>query len=222
MEMNKTYPCHPTNRKAGRTGAVEYLVVHYVGATGSARNNAIYYGTTPKIGASAHYFVGHAAEGGAVWASVAEEDTAWHCGTTGKYRHPRCRNGNSIGVELCCHRKTVGGRTVWYFDRTTVDKAVELCRDIVGRYGIDRDHLLRHYDVTGKVCPAPFVSDEGAWEEFKDRVFREEGKTVDEAAEWAKEAWEKAKEAGVLDGSRPGEAVTRQELAVVLERLGVL
>jgi len=41
-------------------------------------------------------------------------------------------------------------------------------------------------------------------------------------ADWAKDAWAKAAEKGVLDGTRPTEAVTRQELAVVLERCGVL
>lgn len=41
-------------------------------------------------------------------------------------------------------------------------------------------------------------------------------------AVWAAEAWEKATAAGVLDGARPTEPLTRQELAVVLDRLGML
>lgn len=44
----------------------------------------------------------------------------------------------------------------------------------------------------------------------------------DKPDDWAVQAWKKAKAAGVLDGTRPREAVTRQELAVVLERLGLL
>jgi len=211
MEIHRERPCHPGNYRKGRTGTVEYLVVHYVGAAGSARNNAVYYGSTPGIGASAHYFVGHAGEGAAVWASVPEGDTAWHCGTTGRYYHDSCRNGNSIGVELCCHSREDGS---WYFDEETVTAAVELCRDIVERYGIDREHVLRHYDVTHKVCPAPFVADEGAWEAFRGRVFEEEP-----VAEWAKEAWERVTEAGIMDGSRPRDGVTRQEMAVVVERI---
>ena len=39
---------------------------------------------------------------------------------------------------------------------------------------------------------------------------------------WAAEAWGKAKDKGVLDGTRTEDPVTRQELAVVLERLGLL
>lgn len=39
---------------------------------------------------------------------------------------------------------------------------------------------------------------------------------------WAAEAWQKAKDKGVLDGTRPRDNMTRQELAVVLARLGLL
>ena len=39
---------------------------------------------------------------------------------------------------------------------------------------------------------------------------------------WAADAWQKAKDKGVLDGTRPRDNMTRQELAVVLARLGLL
>lgn len=41
-------------------------------------------------------------------------------------------------------------------------------------------------------------------------------------ADWAATALEKAKSKGVLDGTRPTDPVTRQELAVVLDRLGLI
>ena len=47
----------------------------------------------------------------------------------------------------------------------------------------------------------------------------------DEMNDWENErdkAWQAAKEAGILDGTRPEDAVTRQELAVVLARLGLM
>lgn len=216
----KSRPCHRSNYRQGRPGPVEYLVLHYVGAAGTAEQNATYYGSTADIGASAHYFVGH---DGQVWQSVEEHDTAWHCGAK-RYRHPTCRNGNAIGVELCCRRREglpagAAATQGWYFEPETVESAVELCRDIVGRYGLGREQVLRHYDVTGKVCPAPFVYDGESWAAFLDRVF---APVEDEAAGWARRAWERARAAGVLDGTRPVEPVTRQELAVVLDRLGLL
>lgn len=215
MTVHDQWPCHKTNYRKGRSKAVEYLVLHYVGATGDAGANAKYYGATSGINASAHYFVGHGPKA-EVWSSVAEADTAWHVGAS-KYVHPACRNDNSIGVELCCHKDAAGR---WYFDPETVDAAVELCRDVVARYGIPPERVLRHYDVTGKLCPAPYVNDQAAWETFKARVFAPVD-TADKPAHWAREAWDKVKAAGVLDGTRPADPITRQELAVVLERLGL-
>ena len=49
----------------------------------------------------------------------------------------------------------------------------------------------------------------------------EEG-APEKAADWAEEAWEQAYKLGVVDGTRPGDPVTRQELALVLKRLGLL
>lgn len=49
------------------------------------------------------------------------------------------------------------------------------------------------------------------------------GKAVaDVADEWAKDAWEQTFVAGVMDGSRPRDSVTRQELAVILKKLGLV
>lgn len=39
---------------------------------------------------------------------------------------------------------------------------------------------------------------------------------------WSAEAWQKAKDKGVLDGTRPRDNMTRQELAVVLDRLNLI
>lgn len=46
--------------------------------------------------------------------------------------------------------------------------------------------------------------------------------SADKPAEWAAYAWEKAYNSGILDGTRPTDNITRQELAVVLDRLWLL
>ena len=33
-----------------------------------------------------------------------------------------------------------------------------------------REHIIRHYDVTGKECPLYYVEHEDKWEEFRDDV----------------------------------------------------
>lgn len=178
MEINREYPCNAVNYRKRRRDSIRYIVIHYVGASGTAKNNAAYY-SRANVGASAHYFVGHASEDGAVYESVAPECCAWHCGSETGIYYSECRNDSSIGIELCCHQN---GNGVWYFDDVTVDRAVELTRELMREYGIDAEHVIRHYDVTHKVCPAPFVEDERAWEEFKNRLREEEkeevGKTV--------------------------------------------
>ena len=35
------------------------------------------------------------------------------------------------------------------------------------KYGIPASNVIRHYDVTGKVCPEPYVRDTAAWNTFK-------------------------------------------------------
>ena len=44
----------------------------------------------------------------------------------------------------------------------------------------------------------------------------------DQADPWAKDAWRKAYAAGIFDGTRPRDGLTRQEAAVVLDRLNLL
>ena len=166
MVIHRDYPCSPQNYQGRRSQPVSFLVLHYVGATGGAEANAKHYHNNSP-GISAHYFVDHGPTA-EVWASVAEDCVAAHCGRTdGKYKHPTCRNANSIGIEMCCHQRADGS---WYIDPETVDAAVALSRDIMARYHIPLDHVLRHYDVTGKLCPRPWVDDPGAWQAFLHRL----------------------------------------------------
>lgn len=236
MEINWRYPCHPRNYQGKRVQRVVWLVIHYVGALGDAEQNAAYYGTTPGIKASAHYFVGHAEDGADVWASVPEDCVASHCGRSdGKYKHPYCRNANSIGIEMCCHQRKDG---TWYFDQETIDRTVELARDIMTRYGIDADHALRHYDVTGKICPAPFVNDAAAWDNFKERLIgmtREETlaliaeaveaakpkvyTTLAEVPKWAQGLVQRAVSEGVIKGDGAGKLHLTDDNLVNLQML---
>ena len=75
-------------------------------------------------------------------------------------------NRNSLGVEMCSD--IVGGK--YTITPQTVDRAVELVKYLMAKYGIDVDHVVRHYDVTGKLCPEPWVRDESLWRKFKARL----------------------------------------------------
>lgn len=149
-----------SNRSAGQ---IKYLVKHFVGATGGAEANCRYFYDAYR-GASAHFFVGH---NGEIWQCVEENDTAWHCGAK-TYKHKECRNSNSIGVELCV-KKDANGQ--WYYTEETKKAAIQLFAYLMDKYGIDEKHVLRHYDVTGKICGEPDVrSGNKEWSAFKSAI----------------------------------------------------
>ena len=167
MQINKLISKY--NHNSGSTNRIKYIVIHYVGAVGDAKASAEYF-TKGNRNASAHYFVGY---NGEIWQSVEDANIAWHCGAK-KYNHPECRNSNSIGIEMCT--KTTGNPKVadanWYFEDATVTAAIELTKELMKKYGVSPDHVIRHYDVTGKDCPAPYVHNTGkhTWDEFKKAI----------------------------------------------------
>ena len=167
MEINKLLT--PYNYSNGELSRIKYIVIHYVGALGGAEANCKYY-ASQYVGASAHYFVGFSGE---IWQSVEDKKVAWHCGAK-TYIHPECRNSNSIGIELCVRNKGSQSDTSrdWYFEDATVASAKKLTKQLMEQYGIREDHVIRHYDVTGKICPNPYVYNNTihTWEDFKDSL----------------------------------------------------
>ena len=213
----------------GRSVPVEYIVIHYTSNKGdTAKNNADYF-AREDTGTSAHYFV----DENEIWQSVKDTDTAWHCGggrqsNKGGTFYQKCKNSNSIGVEICMNGKKGNVR------RGSIDTAVELVRYLMERYRVPINRVIRHYDVNGKDCPAPMVADESLWNEFKansedDSMLTYEQwkaymeKYAQERAEapadaWAGESISRMKERGVTDGERPQAYVTRQEAVTMIDR----
>lgn len=148
MQINKLLT--PYNFTSGTTNRIEYIVIHYVGALGRAEANCKYY-ASQYIGASAHYYVEFDGE---IWQSVEDQNIVWHCGAK-SYVHPECRNANSLGIEFCVRNKGSQADTSrdWYFKEATVQAAIELTKELMAKYNISADHVIRHYDVTGKICP---------------------------------------------------------------------
>lgn len=200
--------CDPSNYRAGRTQPVRYIVMHYTANNGdTAKNNCDYYHRVGGLQASAHYFCD---EYGAMQ-SVREGDTAWHCGARA-YWHPECRNGNSIGIEMCSRKRADGS---YYILPETVANAAALAKDIMQRYGIDTDHVVRHYDVTGKRCPMPWVDDPAQWTAFLAMLTPEHPneeeeenmvkyKTIDDVPEWYRSEVQELMDAGALKGTGNG------------------
>ena len=146
---NLTIQASPETYTSGRGGhSVKWIVIHYTGAPGSARNNGIYFSGGNR-NASAHYFI----DDNDTVLSVPEGDTAW---AVGNFRG----NQESISIEVCSDGED--------FTSAEIERLRACTLDLMNRYGIDASHVIRHHDVadyyTGrfvdphKDCPAPYVS----------------------------------------------------------------
>lgn len=165
-------------KKANRTKKnIRYIVIHYLGGLASAENTAKYW-ASGYVGSSAHFIVSF---DGSIFQSVEEKDIAWHCGAK-KYVHPKCRNTNSIGIEMCVRKKDknhlVASDKDWYFEDETVKATIELTKELMEKYDIPVENVIRHYDVTSKTCPAPYVHNPKLWDEFKDKLVDKDKKEV--------------------------------------------
>lgn len=164
-------PAHSTNYTADNRGSdkIRYLVIHYTGNCGdTAKANCLYFQGANRH-ASAHYFV----DEGGVWQSVADKDRAWHCGSeTGQYFHLHCRNASSIGIEVCMLDKCGQVR------QGSIRQAVQLAQKLMKQYHIPPANVVRHYDVTHKICPAPMVNDPALWKAFQNALSSKEEKNV--------------------------------------------
>ena len=132
-----------------RNDPIMYIVIHYTGAEGTAKNNVDYFNGGNR-NASADFFVG---QNGEIWQYNPDLKRyySWHCGggrqsDRGGMFFGKCKNGNSIGIELCTHKQG----DEWVFYDATIEAARILVKHLMEEYGIKAANVIRHYDVNGK------------------------------------------------------------------------
>lgn len=146
---------------------IEGVVLHYVGNPGTtAQANRNYFQSLSDgkegVYASSHFIVGLEGE---VVQCVPLTEIAYAS---------NARNGDTVSVEVC-HPDETGE-----FSPVTYDRAVELTAWLCGTFALDPERdVIRHYDVSGKLCPLYYVEHEDAWEAFR--------RDVDEALRAAEE-----------------------------------
>lgn len=122
-------------------------------------------------------------------------------------------NATSIGIEICVNADGD-------FTKAKAN-AASLVRLLMRQHGIPLDRVVQHNYWNGKNCPYTIRRADGAWEAFL--ALCGAGDVPPEAAsDWAKAAWEKATSAGIFDGTAPQNPLTREQAALVLDRLGML
>lgn len=171
MIERRTQLAHPSNHGGTRpASAIKYIVVHYTANDGdNDQNNARYFQTEGR-NASAHYFV----DDDSITQSVPDLTVAWSVGgrlysdaprTGGGKLYGLAKNHNTLNIELCDTKKD--GQIM--ATEKTLANAVELIQELMGKYGIPKSRVIRHFDVTGKKCPAYFVN-KTAWAAFLARI----------------------------------------------------
>ncbi len=149
-----------------KLAGVKGIVMHYTATPGaSALNERNYFNGTcivDKRYASAHYFVDRKE----AQHIIPENEVAYHAHDENRcyvsFLKPNA-NTKSISVEMCVEKD---GR----IHSETVQNAAELVADLCKRYGLSTDKIVRHYDVTNKNCPAPWVSDSSQLTTFRKKV----------------------------------------------------
>lgn len=73
-------------------------------------------------------------------------------------------NGYSISIETC--HPLEDGKFTPATERSLIELTAELC----GKFGLTEKDVIRHYDVTGKLCPLYYVKNPEAWDNFRTEV----------------------------------------------------
>jgi N-acetylmuramoyl-L-alanine amidase CwlA len=178
LPITRNFLTHPTSRPALRSASqfrlrkVKAIVVHWTanvkrGANAMANRNYFNLGSRP---ASAHYLV----DDRTIVQALPEYEVGFHCGDRplGKYKPAGLDmikgeagrptpNFFTIGVEMCVNSD--GDFAV------TRDHTIDLIAWLLFRHVLHPTQLLRHFDVTGKNCPAMLL-DPAPWAEFRAEV----------------------------------------------------
>lgn len=174
---------------------IKYIVIHYTaGITsrpGTAKSNARYFAKeTTK--ASADFIIDD--ENIVQYNPDIKNRYCWHCGgskykTKGGSLYKVCTSANSIGIEMCstnsAKKVTNPNDANWYFTDAVIDNCVELTKKLMKEYDIKPDHVIRHYDINGKLCPGIIgwnedTNDISKWQDFIVRVSPVPEETVTE------------------------------------------
>lgn len=147
---------NPYSRPGTQAEKIKNIVIHYTANPGTtARQNRNYFENlkdTKTTKASSHFIVGLDGE---IVQCVPTREVAYASND---------RNGDTVSIETC-HKTEDGSYT-----KKTYRSMVQLTAWLCEKFRLTEKDLIRHYDITGKICPKYFVENEIAWEQFKQDV----------------------------------------------------
>lgn len=155
----KYLPINSHSRVGELRIATKQIVIHYVANAGSSAENNWKYFKNSGVNASSNFIVGLDGE---IIQCMPINEVAYHAGN-------KDVNYNSIGIEVC-HPDADGK-----FSEATYRSLIKLVSWLCKKYGISRKNVIRHYDVTKKLCPLYYAGEPGSegyrrWEELRDDI----------------------------------------------------
>lgn len=180
INITKKTSTHNTTAAKGRK--ISYIVIHYTAGVsskaGSAANTAKYFATTDRD-ASADFVVDDATM--VQYNPDPKNRYCWAVGgaknnTKGGRLYGVAKNTNCISIEICSTNSTgkmqSANSPTYSFTDAALKNALELTKYLMAEYGVDADHVIRHYDVNGKICPGIIgwnaeSGSESKWAAFK-------------------------------------------------------
>lgn len=210
---------------------VKAFVIHYTANNGgTADNHFSYFNTLKDRYASAHIFV----DRNKALEIIPLNEVAFHANerkagpliptlkATATYYPGGNANLMSIGIEMCMEKDGT-------IHPDTIARTILVIQKLQNQFGVQP--IYRHYDVTGKKCPAPYVANEKLWTKFLADVKVVDAPKKEEVTvanvEYEKDAkpspalaaeFEEAKKLGITDGTYPNRPATRAEVAVMIYR----
>lgn len=131
---------------------VKNIVIHYVGNPGtSAKNNRDYF-ANEGTRVNAHFVVGLDGE-------IIQCVPLYERSSASNHR-----NKDTISIEVC-HPDAAGE-----FNRVTMDSLIKLTAWLCEICELDKKDVIRHYDVTGKLCPIYYVNNENEWNKLLNNI----------------------------------------------------
>ena len=148
---DKLIPAGKYNRP-GTKSTPKRICVHYTGDCGaSADRLALFFTDNAAARTSSHYIVGI---NGEIIRCIPDNEIAYAAAN---------QNANTIHIEVCYKDKT--GK----FEEKSISALNELVLYLMDKYKIGASNVVRHYDLTGKHCPAYYV-DANRWAALHERI----------------------------------------------------
>lgn len=92
-------------------------------------------------------------------------------------------NRNTISIEICSNLKkgtsaAVPNHSGWAFTDTSLSNALKLAKYLMKKYNIPKERVIRHYDVTGKLCPGIVGWNDGLLYDTTGKVSKEKNNSL--------------------------------------------